>query len=231
MSDIHLSRRLLAIAEYVPQGATLADIGTDHAYLPCHAALNGRIKKAIAGEINEGPYRSALKTVHACGLAAVIDVRKGDGLSILRPGEADAVVIAGMGGELIRRILEAGADRLNDSARLILQPNNAADKVRAWLDANGYDIVDEQILEEDGHFYEIIAADPGHPAPLSERERFFGPVLLQKQGPVFRKKWLSELEKRERVLRALEKAKRPSETEAKAMAIKKEIAEIKEVLA
>ena len=105
---IKLSRRLQTIADQVTQGARVADIGSDHALLPVYLIQSGRCPSAIAGELNTGPFQAARKQTAEAGLKTVIEVRQGDGLSVLEPGEADTVTIAGMGGSLMADILEAG---------------------------------------------------------------------------------------------------------------------------
>jgi len=230
MNDIPISERLKAVASLITPTHTLADIGSDHAYLPCYAFLEGRIKKGIAGEINVGPYRSALSTIEKYGLSEHITARLGDGLSVIEKGEADCITIAGMGGELIRRILEAGKDRLTDATRLILQPNVGEHQVRLWLMANDFTIDQEMILEEDGHIYEIIQAQKNdQPKTYSAKELMFGPILLQEKSDIFLKKWRAELKKRERVWQSLGQAVPSPEIAKRRFAIEKEIQWINEV--
>jgi tRNA (adenine22-N1)-methyltransferase len=230
MNDIPISERLKAVASLITPTHTLADIGSDHAYLPCYAFLEGRIKKGIAGEINVGPYRSALSTIEKYGLSEHITARLGDGLSVIEKDEADCITIAGMGGELIRRILEAGKDRLTDATRLILQPNVGEHQVRLWLMANDFTIDQEMILEEDGHIYEIIQAQKNdQPKTYSAKELMFGPILLQEKSDTFLKKWRAELKKRERVWQSLGQAVPSPEIAKRRFAIEKEIQWINEV--
>lgn len=156
---VTLSIRLTAIADRVPAGSRLADIGSDHALLPVYLAERGKIAAGIAGEVNGGPYEAACCQVRESGLESLISVRKGDGLAVLAPGEADVVTVAGMGGALIVSILEAGEDQLAGVQRLVLQPNVGEDQVRRYLLANGWWLADEVILEEDGKIYEILVAE------------------------------------------------------------------------
>lgn len=196
MNSERLSMRLQRVALHIPKGSILADIGSDHAYLPCYAVKNNLSSKAIAGEVVEGPYQSALKQVMETGLQARIDVRKGDGLDVLEVDEATSVTIAGMGGTLISSILERGKNKLAKVERLILQPNVGSQNVRIWLIENGWELKDEDILEEDGKIYEILVAEAGEPLKPYEdncdNKIQFGPFLLQQHHSVFIKKWTQE---------------------------------------
>lgn len=206
MQTIHLSKRLKAVLSFIPKRARLADIGSDHAHLPCRAVLDGIASKAVAGEVRDGPFAQSLSNVQAMGMASSVSVRMGDGLEVIERGEADAVVIAGMGGELITDILDRGRMKLTDATTLILQPNIREARCRDWLAANGWSISDETIVEEAPHFYEIIKAERclTRGVQLSEEELLMGPVLIRKQMPVFRKKWSLRAAKLKDILRSLE---------------------------
>jgi len=156
-----LSERLLKIAELVHDCSTLADIGTDHGYIPVYCVREGLCKKAIACDINEGPLKSAEENISRYGLGEKIDTRISDGLKELDTNEADTIIIAGMGGFLIRDILIAGADKISADTRLILQPMVAAAELREFLCANGYEIITEKLAREDDKFYNIILAKKG----------------------------------------------------------------------
>ncbi|MCU9613902.1 tRNA (adenine(22)-N(1))-methyltransferase TrmK [Caldibacillus lycopersici] len=207
---MNLSRRLTAVASYIPKSSILADIGSDHAYLPIYAVENGLAKAAIAGEVADGPFSAAKSSVTAVNLQNVIEVRKGDGLAVIHDSDQiECITIAGMGGALIASILSAGKDKLTFAKRLILQPNVAAHFVRNWLVDNDWELITEQILEEDGHIYEILVADRGEgkkPYAQMEKELFFGPFLLKEKNPIFRKKWAREKKEWERIYKQLEKA-------------------------
>jgi tRNA (adenine22-N1)-methyltransferase len=226
---IKLSKRLRKAASYLPEGSLFADIGSDHAYLPCYVCAADPAAKAIAGEINKGPYKNALQTVRKYYLVDRISVRLGDGLNILQPGEINALVITGMGGALIRSILASGKDKLMGVNRIIAQPNNEAEIVRRWLLFHGYGIRDEDILEENGHIYEIIVADQAvKQTALTEKELLFGPVLLKKQSDVFIKKWEHEYKKGKYVVEQMKKAAYPDEN--KLLQYKTKLDWIKEVI-
>ena len=192
-----ISKRLELVASFVPQGAILLDVGSDHAYLPIELVERGQIEGAIAGEVVEGPYQSAVKNVEAHGLKEKIQVRLANGLAAFEEADQVSVItIAGMGGRLIARILEEGLDKLANVERLILQPNNREDDLRIWLQENGFQIVAESILEEAGKFYEILVVETGQ-MKLSASDVRFGPFLSKEVSPVFVQKWQKETAKLE----------------------------------
>ena len=192
-----ISKRLELVASFVPQGAILLDVGSDHAYLPIELVERGKIKSAIAGEVVEGPYQSAVKNVEAHGLNEKIQVRLANGLAAFEEADQVSVItIAGMGGRLIARILEEGLDKLANVERLILQPNNREDDLRIWLQDNDFQIVAESILEEAGKFYEILVVEAGQ-MKFSASDVRFGPYLSKEVSPVFVKKWQKEAAKLE----------------------------------
>lgn len=192
-----ISKRLELVASFVSQGAILLDVGSDHAYLPIELVERGQVKSAIAGEVVEGPYQSAVKNVEAHGLKEKIQVRLANGLAAFEETDQVSVItIAGMGGRLIARILEEGLGKLANVERLILQPNNREDDLRIWLQDHGFQIVAESILEEAGKFYEILVVETGE-MELSARDTRFGPFLSREISPVFVQKWQKEAEKLE----------------------------------
>lgn len=246
---IQLSRRLRTIAEQVPTGSRLADIGSDHALLPAFLAQNGVVRFAVAGELNKGPYQAALKQVKEAGLSSLIEVRQGDGLQVVKAGEVDTVSIAGMGGSLISHILEDGAahGKLSGVERLVLQPNVGEETVRRWLSANGYALLGEEILEEDGKIYEVLWAEtaiqhPGHAEKLYEPRQvegfgtvsedllyLLGPYLIAKKSKVFFVKWAKEIEKLERIAAQLAQSEL-EESRAKRESLLLEIKGLKELM-
>ena len=192
-----ISKRLELVASFVPQGAILLDVGSDHAYLPIDLVERGKIESAIAGEVVEGPYQSAVKNVEVHGLKEKIQVRLANGLAAFEEADQVSVItIAGMGGRLIARILEEGLYKLANVGRLILQPNNREDDLRIWLQENGFQIVAESILEEAGKFYEILVVEAGQ-MKLSASDVRFGPFLCKEVSPVFVQKWQKEAAKLE----------------------------------
>jgi len=184
---VKLSKRLATIAALVPPVSRLADIGTDHAYLPVYLVSEGIVPSAIAGEVNEGPFRAAGEALARVGLVGKVDLRFGDGLAVLAPGEADTAVIAGMGGQTIVEILAARPEVTASLSCLVLQPMSAAGLVRRWLADNGWRLVAETLVAEDGQMYEIIAAAPGAAAEQYEPILYeIGPLLWTMRHPLLR---------------------------------------------
>ncbi|MBS4194706.1 tRNA (adenine(22)-N(1))-methyltransferase [Lederbergia citri] len=228
-----LSKRLETVTSFIHNGMKIADIGSDHAYLPCYAVRKGIAKSAIAGEVVDGPFQSALHQVAKTGLTEHISVRKGDGLEVINPYEVDCIIIAGMGGTLIADILERGKSKLEGVTRLILQPNVGAENVRKWLYHHNWQLIDEKIVEEDGKFYEVLVADFGNPAfPYKnlEKEFLLGPFLLQNKNEAFIKKWELELLQWKNILSKLEKAVDRAKTNEKRKEITKKINIVREEL-
>lgn len=156
-----LGSRLGALASFVPKGTRLADIGTDHAYLPIELVQKNIAASAVAGDVHAGPYEAAKENVEGLGLSHKISVRFGNGLAVLVPGEVDTAVIAGMGGSTIIEILISQPTVTYSLKRLILQPMVGAAAVRRWLVANQWCIADELLVQDDGRLYEIIVAEQG----------------------------------------------------------------------
>lgn len=230
---IKLSKRLRKTASYLPEGAVFADIGSDHAYLPCHVCLMDKSAKAIAGEINEGPFNSAVETVTQFGLTNAIEVRLGNGLQVLNEGEVQQIIIAGMGGSLIKTILDAGIQKLTQVDRIIAQPNIDARNVRKWFNQQNFTITGEAIIEENGHIYEIIAADKQasdnpYKNGQMDKQLLFGPFLLKDKSAVFYKKWNHEYIKLQRVINQM-KCARVKDIE-KIFQFEKELSWIEEVI-
>ena len=220
-----ISKRLELVASFVPQGSILLDVGSDHAYLPIELVEKGQIERAIAGEVVEGPYQSAVKNVEAHGLKEKIQVRLANGLAAFEEEDQVTVItIAGMGGRLIATILEEGLDKLANVERLILQPNNREDDLRIWLQDHSFQIVAESILEEAGKFYEILVVEAGQ-MKLSASDVRFGPFLSKEVSPIFVQKWQKEAAKLEFALSQI-----PEKNLAERQVLVDKIQAIKEVL-
>ncbi len=240
---ITVSKRLHTIASFVPEHSRVADIGSDHAYLPVYLVQSGKVSKAIAGELNEGPWKVAKQHVAQQRLSDRIDVRRGDGLSVLRSSEADVVCVAGMGGTLITQILEEGQDKLGGIKRLILQPNVGGKAVRRWLFDHDWHIIEEEMIEEDDHIYEILVAEKGDGSepyreltsddcPLSiDLLLELGPILWKKKHPLLRKKWEEELDKLYHIREQIKQGRSdPASLEARRREMDLKIEELEEVI-
>lgn len=233
MNAQQLSERLMKVAEYVQQGAVVADIGSDHAYLPCHLVHSGTACRAVAGEIVKGPYESAKRQVSEEGLDDKIAVRLAPGLQAIEPADGvTAVTIAGMGGSLIASILEEGKDRLSGVERLILQPNVHAKAIREWGIRNKWKTVAEDILKEKEKIYEIIVLEPSSEAvELDAKQLLFGPVLLCNQNEIFREKWQRESAQWRTIAERLENAGDTADIHTKKEHLYEKIALVEEVFA
>ncbi|PRA45330.1 tRNA (adenine-N(1))-methyltransferase [Pseudomonas sp. MYb115] len=201
LNEQTLSQRLERVAAQVPVGARLADIGSDHGYLPVALLRRGRITAAVAGEVALTPFRAAERCVRENDLQHAISVRLASGLAAIEAQDRiDAISLCGMGGETIRDILDAGKDRLSGTERLILQPNGGEQPLRQWLMENGYRIVFEEVLRENRFYYEIIVAERSGPVQYSPEQLYFGPLQLQARSPAFLAKWQRLLRERHKTL-------------------------------
>ncbi|MBC6002831.1 SAM-dependent methyltransferase [Paeniclostridium sp. NSJ-45] len=153
-----LTDRLLKIASLVDEGKKIADIGTDHGYIPVYLLNNNKIDYAILADVNKGPLENAKKEVRHNKLDDKVDLRLGSGLEVLNQNEVDEVIIAGMGGILISELLEAKKSVSQTVEKLILQPMQAQNELRKYLYNNGYEILNEVLVKEDFRIYEIIVA-------------------------------------------------------------------------
>lgn len=155
---LKLTNRLLKIASLVTPNKRLADIGTDHGYIPVYLLNKNIINFAILADINKGPLENARKEVKRNKLDDKVDLRLGSGIEVLKKGEVDEIIIAGMGGILIGELLEANKEVAHEAEKLILQPMQAQEELRKYLLNNGYEILDEYLEKEDFRLYEIIVA-------------------------------------------------------------------------
>ena len=230
MKANQLSSRLASVASFVKQDAVVADIGSDHAYLPCYLVLNGTVKRAVAGEVVKGPYESAVRNIRRKGLADSIIVRLANGLHAIElEDDIDTITIAGMGGTLITSILEQGASRLINVKRIIVQPNVHAKAIREWAVENDWMVVEEDILNEDDKIYEILVLERGQ-ADYDEIELLVGPYLRKSKKAAFKEKWTREMQEWNRVLESLESADTTEQIELKKQQLRVNIDLIGKVL-
>lgn len=189
---IELSPRLRLVADLVPQGARLADVGTDHAYLPACLLLEGKIPWAIASDLRQGPLSRARETAKQYGCGDKLAFRLCNGLAGVRPGEVDAIVIAGMGGETIAQILEAAPWVLEEKIPLVLQPMSSLPELRGWLEQNGYAIAQERLAREGETLYVVMQVTAGEMAPQTPGQLWAG---RQSRDPL-RGEYLEHLEQK-----------------------------------
>lgn len=202
----HLSHRLQIVASYVPLGARLADIGSDHAYLPAHLLLEKQISFAIAGEVAQGPLDNVQLEVRRHHFQNNLIPRLADGLAAIQEEDnIDTVTIAGMGGRLIAQILTDGHQHGEKYDHLILQPNIDVDIVRLWLQEHAYALTEETVVFEDGHYYDILVAEPGE-TTFSETELKYGPFNLKNHPQDWLDKWRLESKRIAVIMAQLEQA-------------------------
>ena len=176
MKELVLQPRLRLLAEMVPDGARLADVGTDHGYLPVFLLQKGRILGAIASDIVPGPLQHARQTAAEYEVTG-IDFRLCPGLENIRPEEADTIVIAGMGGETIQAVLEAAPWTGKGKHLLLLQPMTKAEFLRKWLVDNGYSFTEERLVFDKEHLYPVFAVRGGQQPPLTLAQQYGGVLL------------------------------------------------------
>ncbi len=186
MNVPNISARLLAAAKLVREGSFVADIGTDHAYLPIYLCSKGKIRGAVASDINQGPLERAEINVKEYDLEDKIALHLSNGLDKINVYAPDDIVICGMGGELIAEIIDKAKWTKNENIRLILQPMTHAEKLRGFLLSNGYAIVDETIVREDKIYQVICAEYRGASDSYSELELIFGKHNIERYTEEFK---------------------------------------------
>ena len=198
-------------------GSVLADIGTDHAYIPICLVQSGRIKGAVAMDINRGPLKRAEENIREHGLEDRIHTRLSDGFEALEPGEADCAVIAGMGGGLSVRILKEGGSVIGTLKECILQPQSEIEKVRAFLLEEGFLFIQENMVIDDGKYYPMMkvlppksaeetrtAPESSTPADVwSETELRYGKLLLESRNETLRDFLQREIRMKQQILSGL----------------------------
>lgn len=201
-----------AVATMVTPGNVLADVGTDHGYVPIALVQQGKIPGAIAMDIHKGPLQRAREHILMCQLEDYIETRLSDGVAALQPGEADSILIAGMGGDLVIHILSAGMNVCRQAKELILQPQSELAKVRRYLREHLYQIVDEDMVIEDGKYYPMMKVIPVEedvfwkflPEETLLPCDMYGPLLLKNGNPSLRKYLVKQHKQLYKILRNLE---------------------------
>lgn len=182
---MRLSKRLGRLAANVRSGGVVADIGCDHGFTSIYLVRQGLARGAIAMDVNAGPLARASEHVEQYGLMDRIQVRLSDGMEKLAPGEADTLLISGLGGALMEGILERGRDVVGEAGELVLSPQSEIFLVRKKVHELGFAIVHEEMVEDQGKYYVIIRAVPGRES-YGEEEYLYGRMLVREKDPVFR---------------------------------------------
>ena len=221
-----LSKRLTTISNHVYPYRYIIDIGTDHSLVPIFLVLNNMIDRAVAGDISAQAVDNVKALINDYGLTEKISARLGNGLSVIDEDDrCDCLIIAGIGGGLITRVLESGKSILSRNKRLILQANVNEKKVRHWLQENAYEITAEEIIQENNVFYEIIVADKKDSCTsYSDKELKYGPVLYKDKNELFREKWEEILKRKKRIYKKI------PENSSKKLLFAREIKEIENML-
>jgi len=197
--------RLECIKSMVTKCNTAADIGTDHGYVAEMLLNDNTCGYVIATDLNEGPLSRAIEYLTSINLNSKCDFRLGNGLTVMKEEEADAIIIAGMGGELIADILEVSKNISIKSSQLILQPMTTAEKLRRYLGENGFKIIDEKIVKEYHHYYFVIKAEPGLSEITDEIYYEFSRHLIEKKDPLMMDYIDKILNINEKIINSLEK--------------------------
>lgn len=228
-----LSNRLEMVVSFVNQSKAAADIGTDHGHVPVELVRRGISGKAYAMDVRRGPLSKAEESVKAAGLGDKIEIRLSDGVKELMPGEADTVIIAGMGGELMIHILEQGSHMWDSVSQWVLSPHSELHKVRKWLWDNGFPIKREAMIFEDGKYYTVLDVEKRNQPDGTAAGRLpcgktgeamrtfrYGRYLAETKNPVF----MEYLRDEERMLLSLaEKLKMQAGSSARAVESLREV--------
>lgn len=225
-----LSKRLTTIASLVPAGSRVADVGTDHGYTPIYLVKNGIAVSAIAMDVRKGPLSRAAEHVQEYGLEDKIQLRLSDGLEKLQAGEADAVIISGLGGPLMIDILTRGHQVAETVDTFVLSPQSDIPGVRVYLREHGYRIDKEVFMKDEGKYYTVMVVTHG----VSEQGRYiddlFGRQLLEEKDPLLREYLEKEQARYQQLIPSLESAAR-EETRQRGQRMKEELAYIEQALA
>lgn len=204
-----LTPRLQAVADRVPPGARLADVGTDHAYLPAWLLAQGRIPFAVCTDLRPGPLERARETVERLGVAQRVSLRLCDGLAAVSPGEVDCVAIAGMGGETILHILKEAAWAAEKTC--VVQPMSSLSDLRSGVGALGLHVARETIVREGETLYLVLELRAGAEGPLTAAQTLVGRSANHRGDPLWPEYLERETARLERALTGLERSKRPED--------------------
>ena len=200
---MELSSRLKTIVSFVSEGMCVADIGTDHGYIPIYLTSEGMTDKAYAMDVNRGPLERAGENIRKEGLDGRIECILSDGMEKL-PIDADSVVIAGMGGDLMEQILMGGGDRLFRLSELVLSPQSHWEKVRRFLHSHGFAIEKEALIKEGGKYYIVIKAVRGRESYRESWQYSYGTYLTGLKNPLMKEYLKKELKDKQKILDSFE---------------------------
>lgn len=204
-----LSKRLQVLANLIEkykQGDVLADIGTDHAYLPCYLIENKIVNKVYACDVAKGPYKSSLSTIKQRQISDDVEALLGDGLDPILDKKVDMIAIAGMGSFLITEILEKNIAYLNKIEIMFLQPNANTDHLRKYLFEHKFNIIDESLVKDGDHIYEMMVVKKVNQVmDHNEYDIEFGPILKKQLSPLFIDKWQKQYKVYQNIMKDLSK--------------------------
>lgn len=225
-----LTERLLKIASLVNKGKKIADIGTDHGYIPVYLLNENIVDYAILADINKGPLENARKEVNRNKLNNKVDLRLGSGIEVLKKGEVEEIIIAGMGGSLINEILMANEEVSHSAEKLILQPMQNQEDLRRFLYTNGYEIIDEHLVREDRRIYEIIECR--YTGEKTQRENIYYEVsekLIEKKDVLLKEFIEAKIKECNNILNKLNQ-KESESIEKRKLVVEKRLNDLKELL-
>lgn len=227
---LKLTPRLQAMAELIPPGSIVADIGTDHAYLPVYLVLNKISRWVVAVDLNQAPLQQAKETVVAFNCLQEVDLRLGNGLHAIKEADKiDTVVIAGLGGKSIAAILRDGRHLLKGVQQLILQPMSEEGDLRLFLARNGFALAHETLAREGRRIYEIILAKAGQEQETDLFRLSFGPRLLEQKPPLLSVFLEEKIRKLKIIYHSLQRAEK-DDVSLKLQEVEREIYCLEEVL-
>ncbi|MHB8064986.1 MAG: tRNA (adenine(22)-N(1))-methyltransferase [Ruminiclostridium sp.] len=225
--NLILKGRLKLLADKVPNCDVIADIGTDHAYLPIYLIQQGVCKRAIASDVRLGPVNAANNNINIYKMKDKIETRLGSGLDTIAENEAEVIIIAGMGGTLLIELLEANEQKAHKAASLILQPMIDIDVVRKWLYDHKFDIYDEELIAEGAKIYCVLSAKyNGGDKGYQNFQLHVGEKLIKKHDPLLLLYCEMKVRQIDRVLRQLEAMEDNSQLRGNYSSLKKDYTDL-----